>query len=100
MTKRTAQFWLGGLWVGGAVLLAVIMSLQTMMSSALQGYEQDLWKWLSAALLPNVTLMLGVIGAQAFGAKVSVNASRSLFTMAMVTSVTYLIFIGIVIALI
>ena len=101
MMKRTAQFWLGGVWVGGALLLAIVLLLQTVVYSFLGEHDEELWKWFSTAVLPNTTLMLGVLGAQAFGARAGgVHANRLLFGMAIFASLLYLIVISIVIALI
>ena len=99
MTLRRARVWLGGTWVVLGLLLGVVLFLQTVVFDLYGEQEKVVWDWFTAAVLPNGVLMLGVLASQAKAARSDVTANSVLFSLAMGTSVIYLLAIGIVIGL-
>ncbi len=91
MSTKAAQRYLAGTWIAGFVLLTIVMFSQGVVFGIYGEYGERMWDWFRAATVPTVTLMLGVVVAEALsGDAPDTKADRLLFWAAMVLSLVYL----------
>lgn len=97
MNRKAAQFRLSMLWIFSSLAIAVVLFLQTT-SGILGDRGGEVWDWYSDAVLPTVTLMLGVVGGT-LARKGQGTVPRGLYLAAILASVVYLGAVGLVVAL-
>lgn len=85
-----AQINLSVLWIISAVVLAVVLFLQMQLGDFYTASQSDrVWSWLTEAVLPTTTLMLGAAGGAA-ATRDRREISAKLYRLALLTSAVYL----------
>lgn len=81
--------WLAALWFGGAGILFFILFLQTAFGHY-GGKASDAWSWLLPSLMPTLSLMIGVLVADAMGKPALAEADAFFFKLTFAISSSYL----------
>jgi hypothetical protein len=99
LTKRTAQWWLAGVWLCGFALLSLVLLFQVSMTSMYEGRIKGLWDWFLPATAPTLGLMIATLvsGSQD---SARTDAEKGIFVLALVLSTGYLLILGVLIAVV
>ena len=99
MKRGTAQGWLASLWIFGFSAIGLTLFIQDTVYNLFGNQSQIVWDWFYKAIMPTVSLMIGVMVAQYLRGGVDRRyGGKLVFSIAMVLSLSYLTIIGIVVA--
>ena len=88
-----ARIGLARLWLFGSGLIASILIAQSV-AGKYEGVVQDVWSWALPSIIPTLSLILAVLGANALGKEKKQNrVQRTFYTITFWLSASYLVLI-------
>jgi hypothetical protein len=90
MPLEVARSQLTAIWLIGSGLMFGILTVQSIVGRY-DGQLQQAWSWFIPTVLPTLSLMLGVIGASAFGGQDPRQVKPAYYSIAKGLSITYLV---------
>lgn len=101
MTRRIAQRWLAGIWIFGFIVISLLLLIQTAISDIYGDEAPRIWNWFKDAVVPTVTLMLGVVIVDIARTDAARRpADRFVFTLSVALSAVYLSAIMVIIGVV
>ncbi len=94
IANTQARRWVSLVWFPGAGFLFLIVLLQTIFGKYGE-HSADAWGWLLPAVMPTLSLILGVLVSDQLGrSEAREEADRFLFVMVLVLSIFYLLVVS------